>query len=144
MSKSHKNTATHSSHVLIMLILVSVLICLLFHIVLNPAITPVALAILLLISLLQSLSQVSRLPRYMNSMTFSILLPLISSSSSMSSCPNTIVIVFSMLICNPAASPASLIQSRFPFNSTLSSSSRSMSFANLRLLMDWYSSAIVS
>ncbi len=118
-----------------MLILVSVLICLLFHIVLNPAITPAALAILLLISLLQSLSQVSKLPRYTNSVTFSILLPLISISSSMSSCPNTIVIVFSMLICNAAASPASLIRSRFPCNSTLSSSSRTMSSANLRLLI---------
>ncbi len=99
VSEAYSNTLI--THVLIMLILVSVLICLLFHIVLNPTITPVALAILLLISLMQSLSQVSKLPRYTNSVTFSILLPLISIFSSMFSCPNTIVIAFSMLICNP-------------------------------------------
>ena len=46
--------------------------CMLFHTFLNPAIAPVARAILLLCSLLQSLSQVSRLPRYTNSVTFSI------------------------------------------------------------------------
>ena len=90
---SHAFSSTLITPVLIMPSLVRVLICILFHTFLNLAIAPVARAILLLISLLQSLSQVSWLPGYTNSVTFSIcVLPIISSSMMFSS-PNTIVMV---------------------------------------------------
>jgi len=131
------SACTLITHVLIMLSLVFVLICFLCHTVLNPAITPVARVILLLISLWQLLCQVGRLPRYTNSVTFSIHVFPINSSSSIASCPNTIVMVFLMLILSPAASPASLICFRFSCILLLSTSDKSISSANLRLLILW-------
>jgi len=76
-----------------MLSFVRTLMYMLFHTFLNPAIAPVARAILLLISLLQSLSHVSKLPRYTNSVTFSIRVLLITNSSMMFWL-NTIVIIW--------------------------------------------------
>jgi len=93
---SHAYRSTLITHDLIMLSFVRMLMRMLFHTFLNPAIATVAHAILLLISLLQSISHVRRLPRYTNSVTFSI--RVIINSSTMFSLPNIIVMVFCMLI----------------------------------------------
>src|SRR6218665_188052 len=81
----------------IMFILVPVLILLLLQIFRNCSVALVALAILLWISLLPSFSYVSRLPKFTNSVVFSICLSFSTScSSSVSFLP--FIIVFVLLI----------------------------------------------
>src|SRR5688572_21735646 len=68
----------------------------------SPAITPFAFAILAFMSFVQSLFQVNRLPKYTNSVTFSITSSCTFISLSIVFLPNTIVFVLSTFIFNPA------------------------------------------